>query len=264
MKKKLVLALILSFSMPMVSPLANEVAHADNISIENSQIKSYKKMHESNISKLNDSKEKILNLKESVKGTEYEKITKKLLNSINKLEKDAYIQENGVRFNPATIFDLDSIGARVDLIVECVNAMRFATTELTHKVVTAHREIGIAITRAIIQVVNPFVGVKDLQETTKGLDALMEKVKAYPDLQKGDIATVYAKANLRQTIWNTRFERDKKILGKTSFEVYDTLNRAITKAVSVQLRTSSTVADVDQAVVNLNQALKEALSNVRK
>lgn len=189
-----------------------------------------------------------------------------LTESLDQLEDVAENLEaqtsDGSRFNTTTIYDLDSIGVRSELLMECINAIHFATTELTNKVEAAHREIGFAITKAVIVVADPFADVQRIQKTQKDLTDLMRSLLDYPDISPEDTATIYVRNKLDRAIWNTRFERDRKILGKVSFGIYHNLNRAITKAVGVQLNPSSKVSDIDSAIETLQGALNEALSHL--
>ncbi|HEP4399687.1 TPA: CAMP factor family pore-forming toxin [Streptococcus pyogenes] len=93
------------------------------------------------------------------------------------------------------------------------------------------------------------------------IKALEEKVINYPDLQPTDRATIYTKAKLNKAIWNTRLERDKKVLGIKSFDVYNRLNKAITHAVGVQLNPTTTVQQVDDEVIAVQNALETALKS---
>ncbi len=93
------------------------------------------------------------------------------------------------------------------------------------------------------------------------IKALEEKVINYPDLQPTDRATIYTKAKLNKAIWNTRLERDKKVLGIKPFDVYNRLNKAITHAVGVQLNPTTTVQQVDDEVIAVQDALETALKS---
>ncbi|HEP1275689.1 TPA: CAMP factor family pore-forming toxin [Streptococcus pyogenes] len=93
------------------------------------------------------------------------------------------------------------------------------------------------------------------------IKALEEKVINYPDLQPTDRATIYTKAKLNKAIWNTRLERDKKVLGIKPFDVYNRLNKAITHAVGVQLNPTTTVQQVDDEVIAVQNALETALKS---
>ena len=51
------------------------------------------------------------------------------------------------------------------------------------------------------------------------------------------------------------------ILNKKSFETYKELNKAITKAVGIQLNPASKCIDIDNAITNLNLVYETALSS---
>ncbi|WNZ94865.1 CAMP factor family pore-forming toxin [Streptococcus iniae] len=192
-------------------------------------------------------------IKEEVKGTDAEKAVTTAIETADKLK-------SSLKFNPETIYDINSIGARVEALSDAVQAIVFATTQLSHKVDQAHIDMGFAITKLVIRIADPFTSVDAIKAQVQAIADLEKKVLTYADLKASDRATIYVKSSLDKVIWNTRFERDQKVLGIKSFAVYNTLNQAITHAVGVQLNPNVTVAQVDQEVVALQNALTVALN----
>lgn len=223
--KILALALVASISLGVFSPAAVK-AKADDTSkvITNS-------------------------INENANDKLYQKQKNEINNAYSKILPDA-----NLKFNPSTIYDMDTIGARVQLLAQCGKAITFATTDLSNKVQKAHTEIGFAITRAVIMAANPFESVESIEREAQALEALMQALEQYPELSPTDVATIYYKKKLDSAIWEVRFKRDRNILGKKSFKTYNELNRNITKAVGVQLRPSSTCIDIDNAIIELNNA----------
>lgn len=121
--------------------------------------------------------------------------------------------------------------------------------------------MGFAITKLVIRIIDPFASVDAIKAQVQEIKALEEKVINYPDLQPTDRATIYTKAKLNKAIWNTRLERDKKVLGIKPFDVYNRLNKAITHAVGVQLNPTTTVQQVDDEVIAVQNALETALKS---
>ncbi|MGO3018242.1 MAG: CAMP factor family pore-forming toxin, partial [Anaerococcus sp.] len=70
----------------------------------------------------------------------------------------------------------------------------------------------------------------------------------------------YYKSKLDKAIWDTRFERDKKVLGVKDFETYNNLNKEITKAVGVQLNPNSTVEQIENIIIELQESLEFAIN----
>lgn len=141
--------------------------------------------------------------------------------------------KSALRANPETIYDLNSIGARVEGLNDVVQAIVFSTTQLTNKVSKAHVDMGFAITKLAIRVADPFTSVEAIKAQSEAIAQLEQTVLAYPDLQPSDKATIYTKSKLDKVIWNTCFTRDKQVLTVKSFKVDDTLNKAIIHAVGV-------------------------------
>lgn len=194
-------------------------------------------------------------VKESVKGTELEATVNDAITKVDNMKASLRAA------NPTTIYDLGTIGARVEALTDVINAIVFSTTQLTNKIDKAHIDMGFAITKLVIRLVDPFASIDSIKEQSKTIESLKQATLTYPDLKLTDRATIYKKAVLDKAIWNTRFERDKKILGVKSFTVYNTLNQAITHAVGVQLNPNVSVADVDIAVNDLQNALSIALNS---
>lgn len=160
-------------------------------------------------------------------------------------------------------FDPATIPVRVSLLAEIGKTIGTATTELTNKVSDAHVQIGFAVTRAVIRLINPGATVEQLKESAEDLAQTIDLVRNYPDLGPQDRATIYVKARLDKTIWETRFNRDAKILGKASKEVYFELNKNITHAVGVWFDPTATVEKVDAEITALKEAYDKALSQVK-
>ena len=144
-----------------------------------------------------------------------------------------------------------------------IRNIRRDANDLNKKVRQAHVEIGAEITKAIIIAANPFAGTDEVKGEIDKLQAVIEKARGMADVTSTDKATIYVKKALDSAIWNTRFERDSKVLGKVPFKVYNELNKKITNAVGVQLSLRSTVADVEQAIKDLDEALKEAIAQAK-
>lgn len=159
-------------------------------------------------------------------------------------------------------FDIATIGPRVQLLTTISTTIHTATTDLTNKVSEAHVEIGFAVTKAVIRLINPTSSVQQIEDSIQNLTDTLEKVSQYPDLTPESRATIYVKAKLDKAIGDVRFKRDKNILGKNA-DAYFALNRAITKAVGVQLNPAATVAQTEQAVKDVNAAYDTAEAAVR-
>nr|MCW1079426.1 CAMP factor pore-forming toxin Cfb [Streptococcus anginosus] len=114
-------------------------------------------------------------------------------------------------------------------------AITFSTQHLANKVSQANIDMGFGITKLVIRILDPFASVDSIKAQVNDVKALEQKVLTYPDLKPTDRATIYTKSKLDKEIWNTRFTRDKKVLNVKEFKVYNTLNKAITHAVGVQL-----------------------------
>ncbi|MCK1239189.1 CAMP factor pore-forming toxin Cfu [Streptococcus uberis] len=237
------------FSPILTSVQANQI-NVSQPSNNESNVISQKKEEIDN--SLNQESAQLYALKEDVKGTEKEQSVNSAISAVENLK-------TSLRANPETIYDLNSIGTRVEAISDVIEAIVFSTQQLTNKVDQAHIDMGFAITKLLIRIADPFASNESIKGQAEAVKQVQATVLTYPDLQPTDRATIYVKSKLDKLIWQTRITRDQKVLNVKSFEVYHQLNKAITHAVGVQLNPTVTVAQVDQEIEVLQQALNTAL-----
>lgn len=249
MKKKIIIVLASTMLVSSIAPvMAVNVQASEPVYVNDQNLEA----------KITEDAQKLAELKDAVKGTQYENMTNSAIAALEKLKAQNETDPT-LKFNPETIYDLDSLGARIEALADVIDAINFAANELSGKVEAAHREMGFAITKLVIRIADPFSSVESIKNQVAVVNDLKEKLVTYADLDPNSRATVYAKAKLRKAIWNTRFERDQKILGVKNFKTYNNLNKVITKAVGIQLRRTTTVQDVDNAVLMLQDAMEFAL-----
>ncbi|MDO5716336.1 MAG: CAMP factor family pore-forming toxin [Tissierellia bacterium] len=174
--------------------------------------------------------------------------------ALEKLETEADKFRDQVRYNPDTIYDLDSIPARIMLLGKLGLAMRFATTELVNKVDAAHAKVAGYIFGGLVYIANPFNTIEDLEEYGERLDALKAECLAMPDMGPDDTANLYRRAALDELLTKARFMRFNELKEKDG-EVIKTLDKAIRKATIVRIKPQSTLADIDAAEVELLAAM---------
>lgn len=103
-----------------------------------------------------------------------------------------------------SVYDLTTIPVRIQLLIRIGRAIRFATTELSNKVVAAHTKIAEYILTGILYVVNPFASEGQIVEYMERFEALQEELLQYPDLRPEDIATIYKKAAFSRELSEAR------------------------------------------------------------
>ncbi|MGX7108480.1 CAMP factor family pore-forming toxin [Facklamia miroungae] len=212
--------------------------------------------HKDDLLVIKDKEEQIKHLKEVLAGTNYESIIERASKLVENIKKEATLEASVAGKVPLKV---DTIGSRIEALVTIIDGIVYATTEATNKVSDAHKDMGYTITKALITLADPFSSQASIDHQVQQILDLKEGIKNYPDLTEDDIATIYVKAKLDNAIWNTRFIRDKNILGKVPFEQYNDLNKTITKAVGVQLDPKSTVKDINSSVQQLQEKLQSIL-----
>jgi cAMP factor len=246
-----------SILLTTVAPVATNVYAS---SADNEIVQGYNQ--DAVLQNLEEKEEQLKDLKSEDLTSENQQNVDKLLDFVKDLEDQ---QSEKFGYYNARSFELpkyDNIPQRIELLTNIIKTITKSTKELNNKVRKAQTEIGLEITRAVVIVVNPASSQDKITGEITRLNETYERVLGYDDLTDEDAATVYVKAKLDKAIWDTRVKRDKEIIGKTSFEVYNTLNKNISKAVGVWLNPKATVAEVNQAIDDLQAALDEALSHV--
>ncbi len=253
MKKTLVASLIAGALLaPSIPALQADAAPAPATTITQSTAKS-------ELAELDAAINTLQAADEALEGTNYAKEFKELLKTALELRGAVTtIATGGV-----PDVDLATITPRIELVVQIAETIDTATSTLQTKVQAAHVELGFAVTKAVIRVINPGATIEQINASKKELADDLARVSTYPDLQPGDTATIYVKAGLDKKIWETRVKRDKEILGKADSEVYFELNRNITHAVGVWFNPKATVADVTTEGEHLDAAYDKAAATLQ-
>lgn len=160
------------------------------------------------------------------------------------------------RFNTDTIYDLDSIPARVMLLGRLGRAIRFATTELKDKVDAAHNKIAEYIFVGLVQIANPFASVSDLEAYAEKFNALQAELLGYPDLGPNDVANLYRRAALDELLHKARFMRFNEFKNLSS-ESLKELDQVVLEATGVRLKPQSTCKDLDDAAARVNAVIEK-------
>lgn len=160
-------------------------------------------------------------------------------------------------YHPGSFYNPNTFRLRAQVLRKGAELIKTATTEWRMKPQIVHSKAGLEITHAFMSVVDPFSTAERL---TKRLNELEVFGNAYRNITPKDIATTYIKEKLDKAIWDTRFKRDEYILSKVPFDVYHKLNKAITRAVGVQLYSETRVYQIDDAVAELQAAYGDALA----
>lgn len=155
-----------------------------------------------------------------------------------------------------TIYDLSTIPVRVQLMIRIGRAIRFATTELSNKVVAAHTKITEYIITGLLYAVNPFASEAQIMDYIQKFDQLEQELLAYPDLGPNDIATIYKKAAVWREIREAKKVRASRTRFGNSFIVRE-LSEEISKTVGLQFRITVKCGELDEQVKKLHEAMEK-------
>lgn len=108
------------------------------------------------------------------------------------------------RYNPETIYDLDSIAPRIKLLGLTGIFIHRCSTELIYKVQAAHSKAAGEVTVAIITALNPFASVDDIEAACERISNVMNELVQMPDLTADDFATIYLKRVFNKTLSDSR------------------------------------------------------------
>ncbi|MCI6610106.1 MAG: CAMP factor family pore-forming toxin [Ezakiella sp.] len=155
-----------------------------------------------------------------------------------------------------SIYDLTTIPVRIQLLIRIGRAIRFATTELSNKVVAAHTKITEYILTGILYCVNPFASEGQIMEYIDRFEPLQEELLNYPDLSPNDIATIYKKGALSRElregrrVLNTIPSMMRKFRGQK-------LQQIIQQGTALWWRLDVTCGEIDALVEKLHEAMEE-------
>ncbi len=108
------------------------------------------------------------------------------------------------RYNPETIYDLDSIAPRIKLLGLTGIFIHRCSTELIYKIQAAHSKAAGEVTIAIITALNPFASVDDIEAACERISYAMDELVQMPDLTADDFATIYLKKVFNKDVREAR------------------------------------------------------------
>ncbi len=108
------------------------------------------------------------------------------------------------RYNPDTIYDLDSIAPRIKLLGMTAIFIHRCSTELVYKVQEAHSKAAGEVVSALITAFNPFASVDDIEAACERISNAMDELKQLPDLTADDFATIYLKRVFNKSLSDAR------------------------------------------------------------
>ena len=113
------------------------------------------------------------------------------------------------RYNPDTIYDLDSIAPRIKLLGLTGIFIHRCSTELIYKVQAAHSKAAGEVAIALVTAFNPFASIDDIEQACERISSVMDELVQMPDLTADDFATIYLKR-----VFNKDVREAKKLLNK--------------------------------------------------
>lgn len=153
--------------------------------------------------------------------------------------------------------DLKTGGPRISLAADSLDAILVATRDLTNKTEAVHRQIGFAVTKAVIVIANPFASQDAIDKAAENIEKVIIEAKDSPDITEDDLATVYKKEKLNKLIKEAKAYKANKLNKKEYKELRDELDMAINKAVKTKLATRVTVREINDAYAELEAVLNE-------
>lgn len=108
------------------------------------------------------------------------------------------------RYNPDTIYDLDTIAPRIKLLGLTGIFIHRCSTELLYKVQEAHSRAAGEVVSALVTAFNPFASVEDIEFACERISNVMDELKTLPDLTADDFATVYLKRVFNKSLADAR------------------------------------------------------------
>lgn len=113
------------------------------------------------------------------------------------------------RYNPETIYDLDSIVPRIKLLGLTGIFIHRCSTELIYKVQAAHSKAAAEVAVAVLTALNPFASNDDIEAACERISNVMDELVQMPDLTADDFATIYLKK-----VFNKDVREARKLINK--------------------------------------------------
>ncbi len=108
------------------------------------------------------------------------------------------------KYNPDTIYDLDSIAPRIKLLGLTGIFIHRCSTELIYKIQAAHSKASAEVAIAIVTALNPFASVDDIEAASERISNVMDELVQMPDLTADDFATIYLKRVFNKNVREAR------------------------------------------------------------
>ncbi len=153
------------------------------------------------------------------------------------------------------IIDVQTIPARIQLMIRIGRAIRFGTTDLSNKVVAAHTKLTEYILVGILYVLNPFASNDQIMEYINSWEPLEQELLSFPDLQPHDIATIYKKAGVSREVREANKVRRSAMRGYKNFSA-KYLQKVIADTNSMLFRITVTCGELDEQVEVLHEAME--------
>lgn len=259
LKKSLAMILVFAMTFIAVAPLSE--VFADSLEVKQEEPKL----------EISELKEGLTQAVKSVEDIEpadekYKEVLDKFYEAHDFLDKEIKVAEmkqrqavgsaQAVGALENSIYDLTTIPVRVQLMIRIGRAIRFATTELSNKVIAAHTKITEYIITGILYAVNPFASEQQIMEYIQQFEQLEQELLSYPDLGPNDIATIYKKAAVWREIREAKKVRSSRTRFGNSFIVRD-LSEEISKTVGLQFRITVKCGELDDQVKKLHAAMEK-------
>ena len=259
LKKSLAMILVFAMTFIAVAPLSE--VFADSLEVQQEEPKL----------EISELKEGLTQAVKSVEDIEpadekYKEVMDQFYEAYDFLDKEIKVAEmkqrqavgsaEAVGALENTIYDLSTIPVRVQLMIRIGRAIRFATTELSNKVVAAHTKITEYIITGLLYAVYPFASEPQIMDYIQKFDQLEQELLAYPDLGPNDIATIYKKAAVWREIREAKKVRASRTKFGNSFIVRE-LSEEISKTVGLQFRITVKCGELDEQVKKLHEAMEK-------
>lgn len=190
----IVLAIAMTFTV--VAPNMMQVQAASAVETQADKAKNYQDYLKA--------KEELMKIKRDELPLVFRPVYDKAVKSMEKLEAnitpESIGEENSYRFNPETIYDLETIPMRIVLLGKACQLIAYAVKVLNKKGPAAQNAVAGIVFRAIVKAANPFDN--NLQEGIQEIDTAMQPggLDGYPDITPEDSATIYFVADLDRVL----------------------------------------------------------------
>ena len=168
-----------------------------------------------------------------------------------------YAKALDIIINTLKKIDPAKAAKKVQLASKSIDAIKFSIEGMQDKTKKAHVDMGVEITKDVLVLADPYASNQRIDRAIESLKKAEEAAKNSAEITDEDVATIYVKKDLNNTIEEAKKLRRNKGITK---EEREEINQAIKKAEHTKNKAKVTVAEIKAATAELQDFIDNFLA----